>query len=157
MQNGPGKTIQYQRSHFATQLPVDYRYSPTHAWVAQRAGDRQRIGLTKFATRMLGEMVDHGFSVAPGAAVAPGQIIGWVEGFKAIADIYCVAHGTFAGANPALNDQITLLNDDPFGAGWLYDIQGQPDPNCLDVEAYRNLLDATIDRLLAQRQGDTIQ
>jgi glycine cleavage system H protein len=151
------KTLPYKRSHFATQLPVDYLYSPSHAWLARQADGGLRVGLTKFATRMLGEMVDHGFEVAAGAAVQPGQILGWIEGFKAISDLFCVAAGEFAGGNDALKQKITLVNKDPYGAGWLYAVKGEPDAKCMDVYAYRDLLDKTIERLLAQRKGEEIK
>ena len=113
-----------------------------------------RVGLTKFATRMLGEMVDHGFEVGPEAPVTHGQIIGWVEGFKAISDIFCVAEGTFVGANPALKEKITLIGKSPYDAGWLYGVRGAPDGRCVDVEAYKKILDKTIDKMM-EKQKDT--
>jgi glycine cleavage system H protein len=146
------KTIHYKRSHFVSQLPVDYLYSPSHAWLAPLPEQRWRVGLTKFATRMLGEMVDHGFEAPPETPVQCGEIIGWVEGFKAISDLYCVADGQFHGSNPALKEKIAVLGKDPYAAGWLYEVSGQPDSRCLDVHAYRDLLDKTIDRILAQQK-----
>src|ERR1051326_1839903 len=114
------KTLPYKRSHFATQLPVEYLYSPSHAWMARADAEHWRVGLTKFATRMLGEMVDHGFEVELGAQVAAGQIVGLVECFKAISDLYCIADGQFPGGNPVLKEKITLVNKEPYGGGWLY-------------------------------------
>ena len=146
------QTLHFKRSNFVTQLPVAYRYTPSHSWLAVQGDGRIRVGLTKFATRMLGEMVDQGMELKPGAAVSCGQIIGWVEGFKAISDVYCVAEGSFLGSNPALQTRITLVSKDPYGAGWLYEVEGQPEPKCLNVHAYRDLLDKTIERLLAQRK-----
>ena len=154
MDQTPPKTLHYKRSHFATQLPVDYLYAPSHAWIAPHGDGGWRVGLTKFATRMLGEMVDHGFETEPGAAVACGQILGWVEGFKAISDLFCVAEGKFLGSNPALKERIALLSKSPYDAGWLYEIDGTPDAKCVDVHAYRALLDKSIDRILAQQKGD---
>ena len=148
------KTLHYKRSHFVTQLPVDYLYSPSHFWLASQAGDLWRVGLTKFATRMLGDMVDCGFELKAGSPVASGQIIGWVEGFKAISDVYCVLDGNFSGANPVLKEKITLINKDPYGAGWLYEVSGKPDAKCVDVQAYKALLDKTIDRILEKQKGD---
>ncbi len=55
-----------------------------------------RVGFTKFATRMLGDFVEHAFEPKVGDPVTVGQTIGWVEGFKALTDLYCVADGTFA-------------------------------------------------------------
>src|SRR5262245_19669569 len=104
------KTIHYKRARFATQLPVDYLYSPSHFWAARQEDDLWRIGLTRFATRMLGEMVDCGFELGADAPVASGQIIGWIEGFKAISDVFCIADGNFAGTNPILKEKITQVN-----------------------------------------------
>jgi glycine cleavage system H protein len=85
------------------------------------------------------------------APVTPGQLIGWVEGFKAISDVSCLLEGRFAGGNPALQADITLINKDPHGAGWLYAVKGRPDTQCVGVEGYVQILDKTIDRLLASR------
>jgi glycine cleavage system H protein len=150
------KALPYKRSRFVTQLPVRYRYSPSHYWAAEQEEGFWRIGLTKFATRMLGEMVDYGFDIVPGEVVKSGQILGWIEGFKAISDLFCIAEGTFAVVNPGLKPQITLLNKDPYGAGWLYAIRGQPDAKCVDVHAYKNLLDKTIDKILERQRNQEI-
>ena len=99
---GEPTTLFYKRSHFVTHLPVNFLYSRSHFWLARQAGGEWRIGLTKFATRMLGDMVDHGFEIEANATVSVGQIVGWVEGFKAISDVYCVATGTFLGGNTTL-------------------------------------------------------
>jgi glycine cleavage system H protein len=151
------KTIHYKRSHFVTQLPVDFRYSLSHAWIVRHDAAHWRIGLTKFATRMLGDMVDHGFELAPGDAVKPGQIVGWVEGFKAISDLYCIAQGAFAGSNPILKEKLTLVNKDCYENGWLYLVRGEPDHKCMDVHAYREVLDKTIDKILEQQKGQEIK
>ena len=145
------KTLFYKRAQFVTHLPVDYLYSLSHAWIAQEPGGHWRVGLTKFATRMLGEMVDHGFEAQSGDAVESGQIIGWVEGFKAISDLYCIARGKFAGSNEALRDKVTLISKDPYGAGWLYRVEGEADKSCVDVDGYRAVLDSAIDRILEKQ------
>jgi glycine cleavage system H protein len=147
-------TLHYKRSHFATQLPLDYRYSAGHAWIARQDDQTWRVGLTRFATRMLGEIVDVGFEPAPGTPVQPGDVVGWIEGFKAISDLYCIASGRFAGENPELKQDLELVARDPYGRGWLYQVSGDPDPQCLDVYAYRDILDQTIDRLLAKQQTE---
>lgn len=148
------KKLFYKRSHFVTHLPVDYLYSPSHFWLAQQGEDEWRVGLTKFATRMLGELVDHGFEVAESAPVQAGRVIGWIEGFKAISDVYCVADGRFGGGNPALQQEINLMDKEPYGGGWLYRVQGKPDSRCMDVHSYQALLDKTIDRILEKQKAD---
>ena len=109
------------------------------------------------AVRMLGDMVDHAFDTQTGAPVRPGLVLGWIEGFKAISDLFCVAAGTFAGPNPLLQERIQVVNKDPYGAGWLYRVDGNPDSRCMDVEAYRDLLDKTIDRILEKQKAEEIQ
>lgn len=149
---GP-RILHYQRARFVAQLPVGYLYTPSHFWVAVQPDKTLRVGLTKFGSRMLGEMVDYGFEVKAGAPVFSGQIIGWLEGFKALSDVRCVTDGQFAGANPELESNITLINQDPQGAGWVYAVAGQPDVTCVDVENYARILDRTIDELLGKRDA----
>jgi glycine cleavage system H protein len=156
MDTGRPKGLHYKRSHFATQLPADYLYSPSHFWAARQEGKVWRIGFTKFATRMLGEIVDHQFDAAPASKVASGQVIGWIEGFKAISDIYCIADGRFLETNPLLREKIATVNKDPYVAGWLYSVEGKPDAKCVDVQAYRAILDKTIDKILEKQQGADI-
>jgi len=155
-ENAP-KTLPYKRSHFATQLPLEYLYSASHAWIARHDQNTWLVGLTKFATRMLGDIVDFGFDAASGAVVKQGEVIGWIEGFKAISDIYCIAEGHFGGVNQDLKKSLELVSRDPYGRGWLYAVSGQPDPRCMDVYAYRDLLDQTIDRLLAKEKAEGSQ
>lgn len=113
---------------------------------------RWRVGYTKFALRMLGELVDVNFEFAPGNTVHTGDIIGTVEGFKAISDVYCVGTGQFAGGNPELATSLAGIVEHPYDAGWLYEFTGEPDSRVMDVDGYRNLLDATIDRMLEKQQ-----
>lgn len=152
------KTVHYKRSHFSTRLPMEYRYSPSHIWLSQGAANPNswRAGLTKFAVRMLGDMVDHGFETKPGTAVRPGQIVGWIEGFKAISDLYNVVDGAFIGVNPELEKRIELVNKSPYDAGWLYEVSGQPDERTVSVEEYIRILDKTIDLILSQERDTEI-
>ena len=144
----------YKRSNFVTHLPVECLYSPSHFWLSRIEANRWRIGFTKFATRMLGDIVDVQFEKSDGQAVTSGEIIGSIEGFKAISDIYCVATGTFLQRNAALSSDIELVGREPYAGGWLYEIEGEPDAKCGDLASYRALLDATIDRMLT-KQDDT--
>lgn len=144
----------YKRSNFVTHLPVDCLYSPSHFWLAQVADGRWRVGFTKFATRMLGEIVEVQWEKSADAEVASGEIIGSIEGFKAISDLYCAADGKFRGGNPALATQIECVSEHPYGEGWLYEVDGQPDAKCLDLASYRALLDTTIDRILEKQLTD---
>lgn len=148
------ETVAYKRSRFSSRLPVQYRYTPSHYWLRETESGIWRIGFTKFATRMLGETVEFDFRVGPGARIEVGQVVGWTEGFKAMSDIYSAASGEFLGANPALAENITLIDTKPYGDGWLYAVRGTPDPAHTDVHGYVAILDATIDKMLRSRHDE---
>ena len=148
-----GQTVSYRRARFSTRLPAGRLYTPSHQWLEADGEGGWRVGYTKFATRMLGDLVEFGFNVAPGERVEVGQTIGWVEGFKAVTDLFCVLSGEFAGANPELEGDVTLIDSDPYGRGWLYRVRGEPEAGSVDVRGYVELLDLTIDRMLA-KQGE---
>lgn len=151
----PGRRLLgYRRSRFATQLPVDRRYTAAHYWLLEESPGAWRVGFTRFATRMLGDLVEYSFPLEAGADVVIGQEIGGVEGFKALTAIYSVMEGRYLGSNDALAEDITLVEHDPYRRGWLYRVEGRPDPDSVDVHAYAGILDATIDRLLESRHED---
>jgi glycine cleavage system H protein len=141
------KVIAYKRSRFSTRLPTDRLYTPSHFWTLEIEPGIWRVGFTKFATRMLGDFVEQGFEVKTGETVTVGQNIGWVEGFKAVTDLYCVITGEFLETNAALREDITLADTDPYGKGWLYAVRGNPEPNSVDVQGYTQLLDLAIDKI----------
>lgn len=147
MSDRPPEVLAYKRSRFSTRLPTNRLYTPSHFWLLEESFGFYRVGFTKFATRMLGELVEYGFQTKPGDAVSVGQQIGWVEGFKAITDLYCVADGTFEGGNADLEQDATLTDTDPYGRGWLYRVRGKPEANAVDVQGYMALLDLTIDKM----------
>lgn len=148
-------TILYKRATFVTQLPTGHLYTPSHCWLSRSdTAGHWRVGFTRFALRMLGELVDVQFERQMGQTVTPGDVIGSIEGFKALSDIYCVGRGTFGGGNPGLRESLDRVAREPYSGGWLYEFSGHPDAT-LDVLGYQELLDATIDRILAkQREGD---
>jgi glycine cleavage system H protein len=160
-------TVRFRHAHFSARFPVDRRYAPSHFWMRPADGGPPgepgmpdgidaaprlwHVGFTKFATRMLGELVEMVLEVKPGHSVAGGQRLGTVEGFKAVSDLFCVVDGTLTAANPALTAEACLTHSDPYGAGWLYAVHGIPAPGHLDVHGYVALLTETIDRLQASR------
>ncbi len=112
-----------------------------------------RIGFTKFASRMLGDLVEHDFEIKPGEAIELGQIIGWIEGFKATSDLYSCLTGTFRRGNPELRENLDLLRADPYSRGWLFEAEGTPGDDAVDVEGYAEILNLAIDKVLEQEQG----
>lgn len=139
--------IKYQREQFITYLPTKYLYTLSHYWLNEVSEGVWRVGLTKFATRMLGEMVECSFEIKEGDPIKCGQIIGWIEGFKALSDIYSVIDGEFGGENPQLKTNITIVNKDPYGEGFLYTSKGKPDAKCISANDYVEHLDKIITML----------
>ena len=152
----PLNFVRYKHARFSARFPETFRYSPSHYWMSQVEGepDLWRVGFTKFATRMLGELVDSDWKFPLGHAVQPGEIIGSVEGFKAASDVFCVMTGAFAGGNDYLKQDACIVRTDPYEQGWLYAVRGEPEPASLDVHGYIELLDSTIKRMAQTMYGD---
>ena len=147
MPSSPKATVKFRRNRFLARFPEGYLYSPAHFWLDETEPGRWRIGLTTFATRMLGEIVELDFEVPEGDSVQVGQVVGWMEGFKATTDLFCVAEGRFGGANTAVFEDAELVCSDPYGEGWLYWIEGSPDPQAMAIEGYLEMLGETIDAM----------
>ena len=143
--------VYYRRARFTTHLPRDRRYSPAHYWLLEEEPGIWRIGLTKFATRMLGDIVEFDFTVGPGTDVEVGEEIGSIEGLKAVTSVFSSGSGRFLGEGARLRRDVTLAESDPYGDGWLYRLQGAPAPDTVDVDGYVAILDATIDKMLTNR------
>jgi glycine cleavage system H protein len=146
-------SVFYKRARFSTRLPADRRYTAAHYWLLEELPGVWRVGFTKFATRMLGDLVEYGFTVTTGSKVEVGQEIGTIEGFKAVTALYSVVEGEFLGVGEVVGSDITTAESDPYGRGWLYRVKGRPDPDSADVEGYIAILDATIDKLLETRHA----
>ena len=154
-------TVLYKRATFVTHLPVEHLFTPSHNWLSRvrtrgsaslPEPELWRVGYTKFALRMLGEIVDVQVEKQPGDEIAPGDIVGNIEGFKALSDVYSVGRGKFVRANPDLARSLERLAEKPYDEGWIYEFEGAPDERATDMNGYRNLLDATIDRMLQKEQ-----
>jgi glycine cleavage system H protein len=102
--------------------PDDLKYTNEHEWAATLEGDRVRVGITDFAQDALGDVV---YVEVPeeGTEVQAGQPFGEVESTKSVSDIYSPVSGTVVERNPSLSDSPELVNQDPYGEGWLVVIQ----------------------------------
>lgn len=143
-----GESVRYRRAKFSTRLYTDRLYTPAHAWLRRESEGLWHVGFTRFAVRMLGDAVELDFEVANGDTVARGQEIGWIEGFKAVSDLYAPFDGLFRGGNEALLNDVDLLARDPHREGWLFRLEGVPGDDCMDLAAYTSLLDGAIDKIL---------
>ena len=105
--------------------PDDLRYSSDHEW-ARAIGSSVRVGITDYAQDALGDVV---YVAAPtvGAQVAAGAAIGEVESTKSVSEIYAPVAGTVTAVNADLAAHPELLNSDPYGEGWICEIETAPD------------------------------
>ena len=142
--------ISYRKSRFSTRLPLGRRYTRAHFWIDEVEPGLHRVGFTKFATRMLGDLVETGLEVQPEDAVSIGQVIGFIECLKAASDLYCMVAGRLVRANPDLDANPDWLQRDPYGRAWLYEVRGEPEPEALDAEGYAAFLDHVIAEMLGE-------
>ena len=96
-------------------------YSRSHEWVLVD-GESARVGITDHAQDALGQIVDVQLP-SVGDAVVAGNAVAEVESSKSVSDIGSPVSGTVVLVNELLTDEPQLINSDPFGAGWLYEVQ----------------------------------
>jgi glycine cleavage system H protein len=122
--------------------PEDLKYTAEHEWV--KAGESPaRVGITDFAQDALGDIV---YVQLPevGTTVRAGDPCGELESTKSVSDLYAPVNGTITAVNEALADQPDLVNTDPYGEGWLLDIdvEDQEEVEALmDADTYQGQLD----------------
>jgi glycine cleavage system H protein len=115
-------------------IPADLRYSNEHEWV-KLTGTTARIGITDFAQDSLGDVVfvqlpDVGLDVVAGASISE------IESTKSVSDIYAPVTGVVRAVNEALAETPELINQDAYGAGWIFEVE------CSDTAEVDALLDA---------------
>lgn len=126
-------------------VPADLRYTPEHEWISRTADDTVRVGITDFAQDSLGDVV---FVQLPdvGTKVAAGESFGEVESTKSVSDLYAPLTATVVAVNAELEGNPSLINSDPYGQGWLLDLQADGDTlnqglsALLDADGYRGTL-----------------
>lgn len=115
------------------------RYTSEHEWIALD-GDLATVGITDFAAEKLGDVVFVDLP-APESTVAGGDVCGEIESTKSVGELYAPLSGTVVEINDAVVDDPSLVNADPFGAGWLVKIRldGDLPGDLLDRAAYEDL------------------
>ncbi len=117
------------------EIPPDLRYTTDHEWAKVVSGNTVRVGITDYAQNSLGDIVFvsvHGLD----ATVESGDTFGEVESTKSVSDLYAPVAGSVVTRNEALDDNPDLVNTDPYGAGWIAEIE------VADVAVLDSLLDA---------------
>ena len=124
------------------EYPQDLRYTPEHEWVRSEADGVVRVGITAFAQNALGDVVYVSLPTV-GDSVNAGDACGEVESTKSVSDLYAPLSGQVVAVNEALDSAPELVNSDPYGLGWMYDVKladAGAAGSLLDLEAYRALL-----------------
>ena len=123
------------------EYPDALQYTAEHEWV-RFEGDVVRVGITAFAQDSLGDIV---YVTLPetGADVTAGGVCGEVESTKSVSDVYSPVGGVVTAQNPALEATPELVNTDPYGEGWMFEVR-VADPAAIDglltAEQYRSQL-----------------
>ena len=123
------------------EYPEDLRYTAEHEWVEPRSSV-VRVGITAFAQDALGDIVYLQLP-APGTEVEGGQPCGEIESTKSVSDVYAPVSGTVSAVNEALESNPELVNSDPYGEGWMFELEpAEPTAadGLLDAAGYRATL-----------------
>ena len=121
--------------------PAGLRYTAEHEWV-RTDGEVLRVGITSFAQEALGDVVYVSLP-AVGDTVAAGDTCGEVESTKSVSDLYAPVSGEVTAVNGSLDATPELVNSDPYGEGWMYEIRpadARAADALLDVDAYMSQL-----------------
>lgn len=130
-------------------VPEQLRYSEEHEWVSGLgpAGSTPddgivTIGITAHAADALGEIVYLELQPSEGEAVEAGEPCGEVESTKSVSDIYSPVSGEVTAINTAVVDEPKVINDDPYGEGWIFKVRVSAEPaDLLDSAAYEKLIE----------------
>ena len=102
-------------------FPANLKYTKEHEWILVE-GNKAKIGITDFAQKELGDIVYLDIS-SQGKKVVQNEIFGTIEAVKTVSDLYMPVTGTILGMNDALESDPQLVNTDPYGAGWMVEIE----------------------------------
>ncbi|WP_408895772.1 glycine cleavage system protein GcvH [Nocardioides sp. R1-1] len=118
--------------------PTDLQYTAEHEWIAVD-GDTARVGVTGYAADALGDVVYVDLP-AVGSTVSAGEACGELESTKSVSDLYSPVTGEVVEVNAAVDADPSLVNSDPFGAGWLFVVRVTATGDLLDAAAYEALV-----------------
>lgn len=122
-------------------FPDNLRYTKDHEWI-RLEGDEAFIGITDFAQHELGDIVYVEIETV-GQQLNSGDVFGTVEAVKTVSDLYLPVNATVLEINPKLNSNPELVNNDPYGEGWMAKVKlgdGADVESLLDAKAYGQLV-----------------
>lgn len=130
--------------------PKEYKYTKEHEWICPESGNKGKMGLTNYAQTQLGDIVYLDLP-AQGTQVEQFQKMGEVESVKAVSDIFSPVSGQVLEVNRTVIDEPQLVNQDPYGAGWLVRLELSK-PSELDALMDSNEYDK-LEAKLSQEEG----
>lgn len=131
---------------FPAPIPGDLCYAvKNHMWCRPGANGRHRFGFTSYAVRLMQDVYFLDWQVSAGASVAQLEQIGHIETSKAVSDLFAPIGGTLTEFNPDLLNDPTPINLDNYGAGWLFEIEGDA-AGTLSASEYHQYLADNWDR-----------
>lgn len=121
-------------------VPANLQYSKEHEWVDGASGAKVKVGITDYAQGALGDIV---YVQLPkvGDTVTEGKVCGEIESTKSVSEVYSPVTGTITAVNTNLDSAPETLNSDPYGAGWIFEVEtSAPSSDLMDAAAYSALI-----------------
>ncbi|SDB83842.1 glycine cleavage system H protein [Raineyella antarctica] len=125
-------------------LPEDLKYSEDHLWIRSGNGRSVRIGFTEYAADQLREVVSVSLP-SVGDEIVVGDVVGEIESVKSAGDILSPVAGVVSAVNAEIDTNAELVNDDPYGDGWLFEVEMSDDDgldDLLEADAYADIIDS---------------
>ncbi|MCH2448731.1 MAG: glycine cleavage system protein GcvH [Gracilimonas sp.] len=123
-------------------IPADLKYTREHEWIKDNGDGTATIGITDFAQSELGDIVF--VELEPeGTEISKDDTFGTVEAVKTVSDLYAPVDGEIVEVNETLEDEPELVNDDPYGDGWMVKVKLEDESQLEDLltsEEYENVI-----------------
>jgi glycine cleavage system H protein len=122
-------------------VPADLKYTKEHEWIAATSSPKVfKVGITDFAQGALGDIV---YIQLPkvGDSLSADKVFGEVESTKSVSELYSPVTGKVTSVNSSLDSQPEIVNQDPYGAGWIVEVEIEGElPALLDAPTYQSLI-----------------
>jgi glycine cleavage system H protein len=133
------ESLTFMMGKFPAELPGDLRYCRNHMWCRPGADGRNRFGFSAYAIRLMKDVYFLEWCLNEGDQIAPKQQIGNIETSKATSDLFTPIPGKLAAFNQEVLKDPSAINVDTYGAGWLFEIEGDVEAT-MDAKTYYDYL-----------------
>ena len=128
-----------KREESEMKIPENLLYTESHEWFDPKT---KRMGLTDYAQSELGDLVFLQLNVEVGAQVEKSEVIGEIESVKAVSEIYMPLPGKIAEINSEVTENPEVINEDPYGRGWLLQLEPSSEEGLLTPEEYKKQIES---------------